>query len=142
VNQRRLASIFALLGIVFVAGCSAPCEDSLGSYPPPVIVVTGTESVEVPHISWTCGEFHSDSMDPPPSVTPDPEQRLQVEVTLESGTTVEARFGNQEVAVDPVPAEGVNAWVFRVPALSEPLIVTLCSRDDRCALYWVNTYAP
>ncbi|MGH8952074.1 MAG: hypothetical protein ACRDX9_11670 [Acidimicrobiia bacterium] len=140
-SQRRLASVLAVLGVLTIGGCSAPCEESLGTYPPPVIVVTGAESIEVPHISWACGEFHSDSMDPPPSVTPDSEQRLQVEVTLESGTTVQARFGNQEVAVDPDPAEGANAWVFQVPAPSEPLIITLCSSDGRCAMYWVNTYA-
>lgn len=138
--NHRLASLFAVVGVLTIGGCSQPCQDYLGTYPPPVIVVTGTERAEVPHISWTCGEFHSDSMDPPPSVIPDAEQRLQVEVTLEPGTTVEARFGNHEVAVDPAPAEGVNTWVFRVPAPSEPLIVRLCSRDDRCAMYWVNTY--
>ena len=140
VIRRLLIAGLVLLGLL-ATGCSAPCEESLGVYPPEHIVVTGIETVEVPHISWTCGEFHSDSMDPPPSVTPDAEQRLHVEVTLESGTTVEARFGNQEVAVDPAPAEGANAWVFQVPAPSEPLIVKLCSRDDRCAMYWVNTYA-
>ena len=140
-NQRRLACVLALLGIGLISGCSAPCQDALGTYPPPLIVVTGTERVQVPHISWTCGDFHSDSIDPPPSVTPDPEQRLQVEATLESGTTVEARFGNQEVALEPAPAQGANAWVFQVPAPSEPLIITLCSSDGRCAMYWVNTYA-
>lgn len=138
-NHRLLLGLAVLL-LLMIGGCSEPCEESLGTYPPPVISVTGTERVEVPHISWTCGEFHSDSIDPPPSVTPDAEQRLQVEVTLEPGSTVEARFGNQQAPVEPAPTEGLNAWVFPAPAASEPLIVTICSRDDRCAMYWVNTY--
>jgi len=138
---RRLIPGIGLLGLLSVVGCSAPCQDFLGVYPPDHIVVTGAESVEVPHIAWECPGYNSDSIDPPPSVAPDSEQRLHVEVALEEGSTVEARFGNQEVPVDPAPVEGPNSWVFLVPDPAEPLIVRLCSAEDRCALYWANTYS-
>jgi hypothetical protein len=139
--NRRLIPGIGLLGLLSVVGCNAPCQDSLGVYPPDHIVVTGAESMEVPHIAWECPGYNSDSIDPPPSVVPDSEQRLQVEIALEEGSTVEVRFGNQEQPVDPAPVEGPNSWVFLVPGSSEPLIVRLCSAEDRCALYWVNTYS-
>lgn len=129
-----------LLGMSLVAACSAPCQDSLGAYPPAHIVVTGAERVEIPHIAWTCPDFHSDSMDPPPSVSPDPGGRLKVEVALEAGSAVDVRFGNQEAPVEPAPVGGPNTWTFEVPPTAEPLIVRICAEDDRCALYWVNTY--
>ena len=140
-THRRLTAAITLLGLLAIAGCGAPCEDSLGVYPPDHIVVTGAEAVEVPHLSWTCGDFNSDSIDPPPSMAPDGEQRLRVDVTLERGTTVEVRFGNQEVLIEPIPIEGPNSWEFQAPGRSEPLIVRLCSSDERCALYWLNTYS-
>jgi hypothetical protein len=130
-----------LLGLALAAACSSPCEASLGVYPPDHILVTGAEPVEVPHISWTCDDFHSDTIDPPPSVPPDAESRVQVEVTLVAGSTVEIRLGNDDVPVDPAPAEGANTWTVQVPEPSQPLIVQVCSADQRCALYWANTYS-
>jgi hypothetical protein len=140
-TSRRLLIGTGLLGVLLFPGCSAPCEDSLGIYPPGHILVTGIEAVEVPHIAWTCDGFHSDSMDPPPSVAPDPERRLQVQVTLEEESTVEVRFGNEAVSVDPAPVAGVNTWAFQVPDPSQPMIVDICSADERCAMYWANTYS-
>jgi hypothetical protein len=141
VTIHRISVGLALLGLALVAACSAPCEESLGVYPPDHILVTGAEPVEVPHISWTCDDFHSDTIDPPPSVRPDGERRLQVEVTLEAGATVEIRFGDEDVPVEPAPVEGVNIWPVQVPEPSQPLIVSVCATDQRCALYWVNTYS-
>jgi hypothetical protein len=138
---RRLLIGICLFGVFLFPACSAPCEDSLGVYPPSHILVTGAEPVEVPHISWTCDDFHSDTIDPPPSVRPDGERRLQVEVTLESGSTVEIRLGNEDVPVDPAPVEGVNTWTIQTPEPSQPLIVSVCAADQRCALYWANTYS-
>ena len=85
-----------MLGLL-VAGCGDPCEQRLGEYPPDHIVVTGVEAVEVPHIGWSCPGFHSDTIEPPPSVAPDPEGNVLVEVTMESGSTIDVRFGNQPV---------------------------------------------
>jgi hypothetical protein len=129
-----------LLGIQLGAACSAPCQDSLGVYPPPSITVTGVEAVEVPHIAWECPGFNSDSMDPPPSVAPDAEGQLLLEVTLDPGSTVDARFANLPVALDPAPSVGPNSWALHVPEDGEPLVVRICSADDACAMYWVNTY--
>jgi hypothetical protein len=126
---------------MLASGCSTPCPEYEGVYPPPHIKVTGAETVEVPHIAWECPGYNSDSMELPPSVAPGTDEQLQVEVVLEAGTTAEVRFGNEHIPVDPAPREGANAWVFQVPTPSEPLIVRLCSEDDRCALYWANTYA-
>jgi hypothetical protein len=139
--SRRLLIGIGLCGVVLFPACSAPCEASLGFYPPAHILVTGAEPVEVPHISWTCDDFHSDTIDPPPSVRPDGERRLQVEVALEAGSTVEIRLGNEDVPVDPAPVEGANIWLVQVPEPSQPLIVSLCSADRRCAVYWSNTYS-
>jgi len=130
-----------LLGVSLLSACKAACEDSFGIYPPDHILVTGAEPVEVPHISWTCDDFHSDTIDPPPSVPPDAERRLQVEVTLEAGSTVEIRLGSEDVPVDSAPVEGANTWTVQVPEPSQPLIVQVCSVDQRCALYWANTYS-
>jgi hypothetical protein len=130
-----------LLGVSLVSACSTACEESLGVYPPAHIVVIGAEEVEVPHIAWTCDDFHSDTIDPPPSVPPDAEERLRVELTLEAGSTVGVRLGNEEVTLDPAPIEGVNTWMIQVSEPSQPLIVELCSADQRCALYWANTYS-
>lgn len=129
------------MGIMVIVGCSAPCEERLGEYPPDHIVVTGVEAVEVPHIGWECPGFHSDTIDPPPSVAPDPQGNVLMDVTMESGSTIDVRFGHQPVVVDPAPVEGANSWVFQVPTSSEPLVVRLCSDADACALYWVNTYS-
>jgi hypothetical protein len=139
-GHRRLLVSFGLLGLLSVAGCSTPCQDFLGVYPPDHIVVTGADSVEVPHIAWECPGYNSDSMDPPPSVAPDSEQQLRVDVTLEEGSLVEVRVGDEPAPVDPAPTEGANFWVFEIPDPAEPLIVRICSADDRCALYWTNTY--
>jgi hypothetical protein len=79
-------------------------------------------------------------MDPPPSVAPDSEQQLRVDVTLEEGSLVEVRVGDEPAPVDPAPIEGANSWVFEIPDPAEPLRVRICSVDDRCALYWANTY--
>jgi hypothetical protein len=139
-RHRRLLVSFGLLGLLSIAGCGTPCQDFLGVYPPDHIVVTGVESVEVPHIAWECPGYNSDSMDPPPSVAPDSEQQLRVDVTLEEDSLVEVRVGDGPAPVDPAPVEGANSWVFRIPDPAEPLRVRICSADDRCALYWVNTY--
>lgn len=140
-NQRRLATVLVVLGVLTIGGCSAPCEDSLGTYPPDNIVVTGVEPVQVPHISWTCDDFHSDTIDPPPSVVPNGQGEVMVDVTLETGTTVEVSFGNSPVVVNPAPAEGDNSWSFEAPDPLEPLVVRLCSEDERCAMYWVNLHS-
>jgi hypothetical protein len=139
--NRRWVSGLVLFGLLLVGGCSAPCEDSLGVFPPDHIEVTGIESVEVPHISWTCGEFHSDSMDPPPSVTPDGQGQVGVAVTIEAGSTVDVSFGNQPAAIEPEPTEGANSWIFQVSQPTEPLVVRICSVDRRCAMYWANLYS-
>ena len=141
-TRRRLTAAIALLALLSIAGCSAPCEDSLGVYPPDHIVVTGAEAVEVPHISWTCDEFHSDTIDPPPSVVPNEQGEVMVEVTLETGTTVEVSFGNEPVVVSPAPSPGDNSWSFQVPEPAMPLIVRICSDDQRCAMYWTNVFGP
>jgi len=138
--SRRLIPGIGLFGLFLLAGCSAPCQDSLGDYPPPHIVVTGVESVEVPHIAWECPGYNSDSMDPPPSVTPDAERQLRVEMTLEEDSTVEVRVGDESALLDPGPTEGANSWVVEIPDPAEPLRVRVCAADDRCALYWANTY--
>jgi hypothetical protein len=140
-RSRRLLIGIAMFGGSLFPACSTPCEESLGVYPPDHILVTGAEPVEVPHITWTCDDFHADTMDPPPSVSPDPERRLQVEVTLEDGSTVEIRLGNEDVPVDPAPVDGVNTWAVQILEPSQPLIVQVCSADRRCALYWANTYS-
>lgn len=123
-----------------LAGCSNPCSERVGDYPPDHIVVTGADTVDVPHIGWACPGFHSDTIDPPPSVAPDAEGNLRIDVTLEEESTVDVRFGNGPVVVDPAPVEGSNSWTFRVPTPSQPLVLRLCSADEACALYWVNTY--
>jgi hypothetical protein len=43
--------------------------------------------------------------------------------------------------VDPAPVEGVNTWTVQIPEPSQPLIVSVCAADRRCALYWANTYS-
>jgi len=139
---RRIPIALGVLGLlVAVAACSSQCEQRLGEYPPDHIVVTGMEAVEVPHIGWACPGFHSDTIEPPPSVAPDPEGDVLIEVTMESGSTIDVRFGNQPVVVEPAPTDGANSWVLQVPAPSDPLVIRLCSADDACALYWVNTYS-
>jgi hypothetical protein len=138
---RRHLLIAVLLLATVVAASGDPCEDRLGEYPPDHIVVTGMEVVEVPHIGWACPGFHSDTIEPPPSVSPDPQGNVLVEVTLEDGSTIDVRFGNQPVVVDPAPVDGANSWVLEVPAPSDPLVIRLCSEDDACALYWANMYA-
>lgn len=140
IGRRLLHTGVLLLGML-VAGCGDPCEQRLGEYPPDQIVVTGVEAVEVPHIGWACPGFHSDTIEPPPSVAPDPEGNVLVEVTMELGSTIDVRFGNQPVVVDPAPTDGANSWVLQVPAPSEPLVIRLCSEDEACALYWANTYS-
>ena len=140
IGPRLLLTGVLLLAMV-VAACGDPCEQRLGEYPPDQIVVTGVEAVEVPHIGWSCPGFHSDTIEPPPSVAPDPDGNVLVEVTMEDGSTIDVRFGNQPVVVQPAPTDGANSWVVRVPAGSEPLVIRLCSKDDACALYWANTYA-
>ena len=137
---RRLHLIVLLLLAGLVAACGDPCEERLGEYPPDHIVVTGVEAVEVPHIGWSCPGFHSDTIEPPPSVAPDPDGNVLVEVTMEDGSTIDVRFGNQPVVVDPAPVDGANSWVLGVPAPGQPLVIRLCSQDDACALYWANTY--
>jgi hypothetical protein len=137
----RWLLLTCVLLFALVAACGGPCQERLGEYPPDHIVVTGVEAVEVPHIGWACPGFHSDTIEPPPSVAPDPEGNVLVEVTMEIGSTIDVRFGNQPVVVDPAPVDGANSWVLGVPAQSEPLVIRLCSEDDACALYWVNTYA-
>ncbi|MGH8915047.1 MAG: hypothetical protein ACRDZM_11105 [Acidimicrobiia bacterium] len=141
-SSRRITVVTASLALIALglAACSEPCEQSLGTYPPEQIQVTGAETVEVPHIAWTCDAFHSDSMDPPPSVIPDSNRQLRIQVTLEPDTDVDVRFGNQQVLLDPAPVEGANTWQVQVPEVSEPLVVRICSEDRRCAMYWVNTY--
>jgi hypothetical protein len=138
--NRRLIPGIGPLGLLFLAGCSAPCQDSLGVYPPDHIVVTGVESVKIPYIAWECPGYNSDSIDPPPSVAPDSERQLRVDVTLEEGSIVEVRVGDDPAPINPGPAAGANSWVFQIPDLAEPLRVRVCSADDRCALYWANTY--
>ena len=137
---RNLLLIGVLLLAMVAAACGDPCEQRLGEYPPDHIVVTGVEVVEVPHIGWACPGFHSDTIEPPPSVAPDPQGNVLVEVTMEAGSTIDVRFGNQPVVVDPAPINGANSWVLGVPTSSEPLVIRLCSGDDACALYWANTY--
>lgn len=139
-NQRRLASFLAVLGLLTVGGCSAPCEEALDVYPPAQVKVIGVETVEVPHIAWTCDDFHQDSMDPPPSVTPDAEGRLGLEVPMEEGSTIEVSFGNSPVVVAPEPVAGINTWSFEPPGSTEPLVVRVCSSDGACAMYWANLY--
>lgn len=140
-THRRLTLAITFLALLSIAGCGAPCEGSLGVYPPDHIVVTGVEAAEVPHISWTCDDFHSDSMDPPPSVVPNGQGEVMIEVTLETGTTVEVSFGNSPAVVNPAPVEGNNSWSFEVPDPLEPLVVRICSEDQRCAMYWANLYS-
>ena len=130
-----------LLALLMGAGCSSPCQESLGTYPPDHIIVTGVEAVDVPHIAWECPGFHSDSMDPPPSVAPNGQGLVRVDVHLEDGSTIEVRFGNQPAALDPSPTEGDNSWSFQVAATAEPLIVRLCSAEEACAMYWANLYS-
>jgi hypothetical protein len=130
-----------LLGFLAITGCGAPCEVALGVYPPDHIVVTGAEVVEVLHISWTCDDFHSDTIDPPPSVTPDEQGEVMIVVALEAGSTVEVSFGNSPVVVNPAPVEGDNSWSFEVAESSEPLVVRICSEDQACAMYWANLYS-
>ena len=60
---------------------------------------------------------------------------------MEEGSTIDVRFGNQPVVVDPAPVDGANSWVLGVPAPAQPLVIRLCSEDEACALYWANTYA-
>jgi hypothetical protein len=129
--------VFALAGS---AACSPPCEDSLGIYPPAQITVSGAETIEVPHIGWSCPGFHSDTIDPPPSVAPDVEGNLQIDVTMQPGSTIDVNFGNQSMVIDPAPVDGANSWIFHQPRSSEPLVVRLCSEEEACAMYWVNTY--
>jgi len=141
VNRHRLPLVgIGLLGLLS-AGCSSPCEESLGVYPPDHIVVTGMEMVDVPHIAWECRGFHSDSMDPPPSVSPDARGQVRVEVPIEEDSSIEVTLGNEQVALDPAPATGANSWMIRVADPSEPLIVRLCSAEDACAMYWANLYS-
>jgi hypothetical protein len=139
VRHVRRWGLIALAAILLPTSCSAPCRESLGSYPPPTIAVTGAERVDVPHIAWECPGFNSDSIDPPPSVAPGPEGEVRVEMTLEPGSTVEIQFGNESVPLDHQPVAGANSWTLRtVPG--EPLITRLCSEDGRCAMYWLNLY--
>jgi hypothetical protein len=140
VRPVRRWGLVAIAAILLQTSCSPPCQDSLGSYPPPQIVVTGAETVDVPYIAWECPGFNSDSMDPPPSVAPDPAGEVRVEMTLEPGSTVEFRFGNQPVSLDHQPAAGANSWSLRTTVPGEPLITRLCSEDGRCAVYWLNLY--
>jgi hypothetical protein len=140
IGRRLLLTAVSLLGLS-VTACGDPCEERLGEYPPDHIMVTGVEAVEVPHIGWSCPGFHSDTIEPPPSVAPDPEGNVLVEVTMEAGSTIDVRFGNQPIVVEPAPTEGANSWVLRVPGPSDPLVIRLCSDDEACALYWVNTYS-
>jgi hypothetical protein len=123
-----------------VVACSSPCEESLGVYPPPQITVTGAETIEVPHIGWSCPGYDSDTIEPPPSVAPDAQGNLQVELTMEPGSSIDVNFGNQPMVIDPAPVDGPNTWSFHQPRPSEPLVVRLCSEEEACALYWVNTY--
>jgi hypothetical protein len=139
IGRRFLVLLVSLLSIATVA-CTDQCEQRLGEYPPDHIVVTGTEAVDVPHIGWECPDFHSDTIEPPPSVAPDGDGNLLVEVEMEAGSTIDVRFGNHPTVVVPAPVEGPNTWLLHVPSPSEPLVIRLCSADEACALYWVNTY--
>ena len=127
-------------GLVGVAACSPPCEDSLGVYPPAQITVSGAETIEVPHMGWSCPGLHSDTIDPPPSVAPDADGNLQIDLTMEPGSTIDVDFGDQSMVIDPAPVDGPNTWSFHQPRPSEPLVVRLCSEEEACAMYWVNTY--
>jgi hypothetical protein len=139
-DVRRLVVSLGLVAMGLVAACTTPCEESLGVYPPPEITIVGAEAVEVPHISWTCGDFHSDTIDPPPSVLPDQQGRVALQLQLEEGSSIEVSFGNTPVVVSPAPVTGDNTWSFQVPDPVEPLVVRLCSEDRRCAMYWANLY--
>jgi hypothetical protein len=123
-----------------VVACGSPCEESLGVYPPPQITVTGAETIGVPHIGWSCPGYDSDTIEPPPSVAPDAQGNLQVELTMEPGSSIDVNFGNQPMVIDPAPVDGANTWSFHQPRPSEPLVVRLCSEEEACAMYWVNTY--
>lgn len=127
-------------GLAGAAACSPPCEEGLGVYPPGQITVTGAETIEVPHIGWFCPGFHSDTIEPPPSVLPDGQGNLRVDLTMEPGSTIDINFGNQPMVIDPAPIDGVNSWTFHQPRPAEPLIIRLCSEAEACAMYWVNTY--
>jgi hypothetical protein len=131
----------AFLGLLLAAGCSDPCESSLGVYPPDHIVVIGAETIEVPHIAWACDDFHADSIDPPPSVAPADTGLVTVQVTIEEHSDVEVTFGNQPVVVNPAPGPGDNTWSFQVPEPLQPLVVRICSDDRACAMYWTNLYS-
>jgi hypothetical protein len=136
----RQIVLVCLPGLVWISACGTPCEDALGVDPPGHITVIGDETVEVGHIAWECPGFHSDSMDPPPSVPPAADGSVTVEMGLTPGTTVDIRFGNQPVSLDPAPAEGENRWTWQVPEPAEPLVVRLCSAEAACAMYWTNLY--
>ena len=60
---------------------------------------------------------------------------------MEEGSTIDVRFGNQPVVVDPAPVDGANSWVLGVPTPAQPLVIRLCSEDEARALDWVNIYA-
>jgi hypothetical protein len=102
--------------------------------------VSGAETIQVPHIGWSCPGFHSDTIDPPPSVAPDADGNLQIDLTMEPGSTIDVDFGDQSMVIDPAPVDGPNTWSFHQPRPSEPLVVRLCSEEEACAMYWVNTY--
>jgi hypothetical protein len=132
--------VILVFGWLALAACSAPCQEALGVYPPDQILVTGTDTVEVPYIGWSCPGFHSDTIEPPPSVAPDEQGNLKVDLTMEPGSTIDVNFGNQPMVIDPAPVDGANTWSFHQPRPSEPLIIRLCSEEEACAMYWVNTY--
>ncbi|HET9203269.1 MAG TPA: hypothetical protein VFP67_09040 [Acidimicrobiia bacterium] len=138
--MRRSGPVLLTLCLAGVAACSDPCEESLGVYPPAQITVTGAETIVAPHIGWSCPGFHSDTIEPPPSVAPDGQGNLRVDLTMEPGSTIDVNFGNQPMVIDPAPVDGSNSWSFHQPRPSEPLIIRLCSEEEACALYWVNTY--
>lgn len=141
VNRHRIVLVgLGLLVASLVPACSAPCEEMLGVFPPPVITVTGAETVEVPHIAWSCDDFHSDTIDPPPSVVPDDEGRVTVSLDLEEGSSIEVTLDGAQAVVDPAPVAGANSWTFQVGRPEEPLVVRVCSADERCAMYWANLY--
>jgi hypothetical protein len=137
---RRLGLVILALCWLVLIACSPPCRDALGTYPPSHITVTGAETIEVPHIAWECPGYNSDTIEPPPSVAPDEQGNLQVDLTMEPGSTIDVDFGNQPMVIDPAPVDGANTWLFHQPRPSEPLVIRLCSEEEACAMYWVNTY--
>ncbi|MGD2103319.1 MAG: hypothetical protein PVG83_13900 [Acidimicrobiia bacterium] len=134
---------------VFVAACSVgerttgeesepneACAAAMGEYPPDTILMRGPQDLAVPHTSWSCPGFDSDTFAerlPTLVVAESREVRIEVEIRDDPVFDVRAFTESEQVSLES-EGEG-DSLTVRLPRKTQRLLVRLCTSDGRCANY-------